>query len=314
MASRTLRTCGGSRSAVQCLLIAPENLTLIIEELRTRFGQADHIIRSLVQKARETPAVKEEKLETLIEFSQAVRSLTETIKSLHSRDHFANPILLDDLVMKLPPKYKMQWMEVVHRGAEKNLVEFSAWLKVKSDIACQLCPPHSISESVVEKKKCRILAVEDTEEPEPTSKKKSPRTQACHFCEKNDHRILKCPAFKKETPEGRIQQVSSKRLCFGCLNAGHGFRDCISKKQCIVTGCDKTHHPMLHITNKTPAPNHVKVAELEDVLHISGQVAYQILPVSLRGPEGEVNTYAMLDPGSAFTIIDEALSKELGLE
>jgi hypothetical protein len=87
---------GEALKSVQSLLISPVNIPEILETLEMRFGQPRHIIEAMIKQARSIAAVKEERLDTLIEFVTAVRSLT-TIKSLKSEAHLSNSHLVTEM-------------------------------------------------------------------------------------------------------------------------------------------------------------------------------------------------------------------------
>lgn len=106
-----LRKClrGEAAKAVQCLMLTPENLPKIMETLKRRFGNEEHIITSMIDAVRSTPPIREDKLETVIEMGTAVVNLIATVKSLNCDHHLQNPTLLLELRNKLPAAYKMQF-------------------------------------------------------------------------------------------------------------------------------------------------------------------------------------------------------------
>lgn len=44
------------------------------------------------------------------------------------------------------------------------------------------------------------------------------------------------------------------------------------------------------------------------------KVLFKILPVTVRGPKGSVNTFAMLDDGAASSLISPVIAKQIGLK
>lgn len=61
----------------------------------------------------------------------------------------------------------------------------------------------------------------------------------CLYCE-GDHALEKC---EKLDVEKRWDKVKKLHLCFICLKAGHGSKDCRSRSSCKV--CDRNHHVSL---------------------------------------------------------------------
>jgi hypothetical protein len=78
---------GEAGKTVQALMVTPQNLKKILDTLKLRFGQTRHIIEAMVEKARGIPAVRQDNLDSLIEFSTAMTSLTTTITTLQSDHH-----------------------------------------------------------------------------------------------------------------------------------------------------------------------------------------------------------------------------------
>ena len=50
------------------------------------------------------------------------------------------------------------------------------------------------------------------------------------------------------------------------------------------------------------------------LMRSSDSVLLQVVPVTLYGPKGYFNTYAMLDTGSTFSLLATDVAKNLGLE
>jgi len=90
-----LRKClkGKALDAVEDLL-APDNVQNVMEVLEMCFGRPDMIFAALVEKVRRFPDVKENRLETLLELSHAVRNAVSTMKSLKCSGHLNNPTIL----------------------------------------------------------------------------------------------------------------------------------------------------------------------------------------------------------------------------
>lgn len=88
----------------------PQNVSKIINLLESRFGRPEYIIYTLLEKIRKLPFVKEDKLETLIEFSDEVKNFVAILESLNEEDHLGNPLLIQEFLNKLPTSYKLRWV------------------------------------------------------------------------------------------------------------------------------------------------------------------------------------------------------------
>src|SRR5665811_410645 len=73
---------GEALKLVQRMMTTPDNVPAILKTLKLRFGQPENIIESLMEKAKNFPSFKEDKVETQIDFGNAVRNLVVTIKAL----------------------------------------------------------------------------------------------------------------------------------------------------------------------------------------------------------------------------------------
>lgn len=118
---------GEALAEVGYQLMLPELLPEIIETLRSRSGRPEMIINSLLQKIRSDPAPKAEKLET-ISFAQTVSNLCCVITASGLNDHLRNPMLIQELVSKLPAQTKLDWSLYRSNLAEVDLKVFENWL------------------------------------------------------------------------------------------------------------------------------------------------------------------------------------------
>ena len=69
----------------------------------------------------------------------------------------------------------------------------------------------------------------------------------CHSC-KGAHWIWVCRQFKDLPPYDKYEVVRKGRLCFKCLQPGHGVATCQFRKNqpCGKDGCKGKHHPLIH--------------------------------------------------------------------
>ena len=116
-------------------------------------------------------------------------------------------------------------------------------------------------------------------------------------------------------------------MCFGCLTAKHAIRKCKSKEG-DKGGCEKKHNSLLNFETRNPLgvrpPNLVNPSTAETttaepgiitvVIKPKKKVFLSIVPVTLSGPDGEMDTYAFLDSGSTVTLIATHVAMQLGLK
>ncbi|XP_055622958.1 uncharacterized protein LOC129766451 [Toxorhynchites rutilus septentrionalis] len=78
--------------------------------LRTLYGRPELLIRVLLEKVQQSPAPKPGRLETLVQFGLTVQNLVDHLAGANQKDHLSNPILMQQLVDKLPDHLKLNWV------------------------------------------------------------------------------------------------------------------------------------------------------------------------------------------------------------
>ncbi|KAL0850873.1 hypothetical protein ABMA28_006783 [Loxostege sticticalis] len=164
------------------------------------------------------------------------------------------------------------------------------------------------------------------------------KTAECTYCKQGAHTIKKCKAFSSLTVEDRWRWVRENKICYRCLKSNpHKWNDCRAKR-CGVNNCTRRHHALLHGNavpddrNKasTNTPNSPQDASnnivephraADDVVATTCGVPatgirglLKILPVTLEGPRGTTDTFALLDEGSTATLIDGDVATRIGAE
>lgn len=100
---------GNALETVRSRLMMPAGVPHVIKTLQMRFGRPELIIRSLLDRVRHVPAPKPERLDTLIDFGLAVENLVVHLQAAKQENHLTNPVLLQELVMKLPAQLRLDW-------------------------------------------------------------------------------------------------------------------------------------------------------------------------------------------------------------
>ena len=119
-------------------------------------------------------------------------------------------------------------------------------------------------------------------------------------------------------------------LCFRCFGR-HWANKCRFNKQCGVNGCTRLHNELLHrimeednsTSVPTPEEPPVPPSHPEPLVASShviqatcnkSRVLLQVVPVTLYGPCGQLNTHAFLDPGSTCSLIRADVADQLNLD
>ncbi|XP_031337274.1 uncharacterized protein LOC116166463 [Photinus pyralis] len=306
---------GNARTIVESLLILPRNADKIIDMLRKRFGRPELIVFMLLDRIRNFPVVKEDKLDMFINFSDNVKNVVGTMETLNQEDHLRNPILLQELLNKLPTSQKLRWLEYISRKTvqQPKLIEFSAWLDHRASIVSQIEMP-KLSDTVTnvtrDKQKHNRRDVTLTTNNSRTTNPK------CACCGNEFHHLSNCSKFKSLSVDDRWHVVTSQRICFSCLIPNHTLRTCKSIKICGKNQCTKPHHILLHKDNDNNHNRSNQGYQHEVNYHrlTSNNVLLKIIPITINTNGNYVHTHALLDDASTVTLIDQDLADELHMD
>lgn len=314
---------GRALEQVQGRLLNPHLVPQVLSTLYMLYGRPELIIQTLLDKVRETPSPKPEKLETLITYGLAVQNLCDHMQAAGQVAHLCNPVLLRELVDKLPAQQRLNWAIFKKQFQTVDLSTFAAYMtmivgaasEVTVVIDAKLPRPgrtergnlhaHSTSDAPTS---AAPTCTESTREEQPgkDSTKDIVEVQ-CLACNRNNHKVKNCDIFKEWEPESRWQLVREHHLCWTCLGR-HGRRPCKLTKRCGVDGCPERHHELLHRAVAKPQTPTKKERSTSGVTECAGDglnahhatrksTLFRILLVTLFWNGKSVDTFAFLDDG-----------------
>ncbi|XP_065181934.1 uncharacterized protein LOC135812491 [Sycon ciliatum] len=309
---------GKAKEAVMAMLVIPDNVDRVIRTLETRFGQPEQVIQTIIDNAQKQRAVKEEDFEALIDLANAVGNLVATMQLMESTGHITNPALRQEIVSKLPSSLRRLWGEHIRtRDQEVTLETLAEWLEERADAVSRVKRPAMFPADSAKR---------------PTFHRGSTfaaTEKQCAFCKRSGHATRDCRTFAKKSVNDRWKWIRAESRCFTCLAHGHRSGNCPSKKPCGLQGCDRLHHHLLHpakrpddtrTSGKNPDQPNTSSQAVEGHTYLVGKcnrrdrVILRTVPVTIRGPSGEVRTSALLDEASTVTLMDAAIAKEIGAE
>ncbi|XP_036340978.1 uncharacterized protein LOC118750366 [Rhagoletis pomonella] len=313
---------GAALESVRGKLMMPATVNLAIETLRMLFGRPDVIHETLQRKLREVPPVRIERLESLIEFGLAVQNYRATMQALGLDGYLDDPMLLNELLSKLPGEMKLEWGRRRLSLARVDIIAFDEWLFGLASCASQVTPVNSVPSEVKVGNKGRRerLLVHDASS---TSASRTPGSQkvSCHKCT-GAHDLAECREFKALSRQLRWQLIKEKRLCIRCFK-NHQVRRCNSNKWCGVDGCRLAHNPLLHgqrlqQQTKPHESDDTGNAEVENsviCLHQKphDRAIFRYVPVTLHANGVTLETVALIDEGASCTLLDDTLARQLKL-
>ncbi|KAK0143561.1 hypothetical protein N1851_018301 [Merluccius polli] len=307
--------------------------------LDTRYGQPFLLQKAFRDRLSNWPRINPKDAVSLREFSDFLNACQDAMP------HVKGLQILNDcqenqrLVQKLPDWAISRWNRQVTQNLSRNqefppFQEFAAFVTLEAEIACNpvtsfyaLHAPEASAEKRNLKDnggKVRVLSTQTNNDEQSTEK--TTTRLPCAFCREEKHQLPSCAKFIAKDLEERKKFVRERKLCYGCLRAGHIAKDCRIRHTC--NSCKGRHPTSLHDDNyvkqakSTPSVNSEKASE--DVsgtaLNVAtGQAANtsMIVPVwvsTKSNPSNERLVYALLDTQSDTTFIDQAVSDALQAE
>ncbi|XP_058456660.1 uncharacterized protein LOC131434043 [Malaya genurostris] len=322
---------GSARDKVQSILTLPSAVPEIISTLRDECGRPEQLVYCLLTRIRGAPAPNVNKLETLVTFEREVRNLVTYIEAANLHSHLSNPMLLTELVGKLPPSLRLDWGLHSQRVPQVTLKAFSDYVSCIKTAACHVNLPvdcggegGGVKRGARKDKDGFINAHLADDESKYEQEEPSPRNatyqrekmKPCHACQRTNHRIRECETFVKLSLMERLNLVEQIGLCKSCLSR-HGKWPCRNKQPCGINDCKEPHHKLLHAFSSTSID---KFSQVEPSAIVSAHSThkmtslFKIIPVVLGNKGKSVETFAFLDDGSDLTLLENKLANELGLE
>ncbi|XP_062704158.1 uncharacterized protein LOC134286550 [Aedes albopictus] len=311
---------GNALEAVRSHLMHPSSVPLIIDTLKTLYGRPEQIISSLLSKLRATPTPKSEHLESLIGFGLACKNLCSHLQATGLHDHLSNPLLLQELVSKLPATLKLNWSLFKRQHVHADLTTFGNYMDQIVTAASEVTffseadGHRGKQEKQKTKEKMFVHASEEKIVESVAVNRQENKPKPCVSCKKDGHRIKDCHTFRKMQLADRWKLVQERFLCRHCLGS-HGKFPC-KASNCGENGCEDRHHKLLHPGNPQSSRATEPPATTSTVTvhrQLKQTVLFRILPVSLHGNGKTIRTYAFLDDGSSRNLVEAKVAAELGV-
>ncbi|XP_058449080.1 uncharacterized protein LOC131429046 [Malaya genurostris] len=311
---KRLQDClqGDALEAVRSRLILPDSVPDVIGDLRNLFGRPEKLLKSLLSKVRSAPAPRADRLETFLHFGITVKQLCDHLEAARLNDHLNNPMLVQELVDKLPPSYKLDWVRYKRGKVDSSLRMFTNFINdIVSDVS-EVTEFSALSMSDAghsgrgNLRKKEFVHLHDSDQ-KRTEVRNDTVSKQCWICKRTDHLIKFCEDFKRMNVAERLREVERHQLCSICLNK-HGNSWCTSKIRCMVRNCKGSHHSLLHRVKESVR---LQKVECNTIGNPENNVIFRMMPVTLYVGERQFDTVAFLDEGSSATLVDDVVAKRL---
>ena len=335
--------------------------------MKKKFGDEFRIASAYESKVLNWPPIKPEDGTALSRFSIYLASCRNAMKGSQYSSKFDQPDKIQRLVLKLPYNMRERWRRLVDDILElqKRPVKFDdviTFVDREARIATNpVFGKFSVDTKVVTDARFRKGSRKTVQTPDKLSFSahvdttlnskagtKSSTTSndpietpsldgiMCPFCNFR-HELEVCRSLRRRPYQERIQFLSSKGLCFGCLSREHLAKVCPERKSCKIDGCPKKHPTVLHtqprerpkedtavgsgigvadgtpqVRNGMPCINNASCSLTGAGFSRTGMAILSV-KVRRRGSEKAITIYAFLDNGSSSTFCTEALMRQLDI-
>uniref|UniRef100_A0A182YRW2 Integrase catalytic domain-containing protein n=1 Tax=Anopheles stephensi TaxID=30069 RepID=A0A182YRW2_ANOST len=213
---RLMDSLGGEAlEAVKGRLIFPDAVPGVIKELESRFGRPRKLLENLLRKVRETPSPTDNHLESFITFGFKVKQLCDHLVASNMTDHQNNPFLVEELIDKLPPRCKVEWVRFKRDKEGSVMAIFGEYIQ-------------TVIDEVSEVTDCT-----------PVSSQKAGKYEAL----KQRSRPVKSNAVQMRNNVHDLENSGVNQLkmtCWVCSNTGHSLKECDQFKEMTLVDRFKT--------------------------------------------------------------------------
>ncbi|XP_052871044.1 uncharacterized protein LOC128276627, partial [Anopheles cruzii] len=309
---------GAAKEAVRGRLLLPSSVPSVIHVLQRRFGRPELLLDVLIDRVRKTPSPRADDLESLIEFGEVAQSLCEHVRSAGMVEHLKNPMLITELVEKLPCEYRMQWARRIRDGTS-SLASFAHFMEdVTEDAISVTRIPRKTAERTTGSVRQQTHQTKEDgarHTPKTTNTKatytssKFSAPQQCAMCAEH-HRTFQCDELAALPVQKRREVVTQKKLCWNCLSVGHQVKFCKSKHVCRV--CSQKHHTLVHENKSIPEPTGTN-ASLSARVYASTVLLETVTVWVLDRYGNRHHARALLDSASMCNFMSKRLAAKLQL-
>jgi hypothetical protein len=302
------------RDKVAVKLVNPENIKDAWAYLDLHYGDTNLIHDALVRKLMGAQ-LRDNNRKNFLDFATDFSNFVDNLIAMDAEERCLDSRLIRDLVARFPLPQQENWVKFARNKNANDCRIFNQFLQERAEILIQL--PGMSRDAGPSNAQARGRVHVQSEPQEQRVK--------CVLCDQEGHKIFRCQQFLGMTVNDRWAKVRELRLCFGCLGrSNHRLNQCRATRNCGVDGCDKKHNRLLHsrpnANAEIPLENQNRASENRNIatgpnLNIRSfqPTHFMIIPVSIRSNDKIVDTYAFLDYGSAFTLIDSTLARDLEL-
>lgn len=288
---------GKAREAVESLLINRSHPIEIIRCLESRFGRPDAIASTELERLRNLTKPTDNPRDICI-FASKVSNTIASLQALNKTHYLYNPEITKLTSEKLSPTLRHRWYDfaAAQHLEEPDLIKLARFLNREAELCGPFAQPENVTSSWNETANRRPQRTNVTQD----------NTVKCAHCNNTGHYIVDCKTFLAADVNKRWDIAKEQRLCFKCLKFRNRQHAC-KPKRCDTDGCTHTHHRLLH------SQKQVKTEAVTSTWTRKRAHAFlKVAPVTIAGPAGKIDTWALLDDGSTVTLLNDNIANQIG--
>lgn len=281
-----------------CHMDPAEGYATATKCLSDKYGNEFDIANAFLDKIEAWPTIKSEDGPALEKFSVFLQSCLNYTEHISTLIQLNSPKEMQLILQKLPYKQREKWRTYVLSLFEKHKdVTFSELVNFTTRESKLLNMPvfgaikgpqakPSLKHDSDRKLPARTATTMATETIK-RDKSGGARNLSCPCCDRRNHSLDDCSAFKGKSYEERREFILANRLCFGCLQRGHLSKECHNRMTCEI--CKRKHPTSIHNeereTDKQPSKANVSPVETKNCITgagASGKIAFALIPVKIK--------------------------------
>ena len=311
-----------------------EPYTATMQALQLQYGQPHQLAQSEIAAMLTAPDIRPSDSQAFQTFSLQVHLLVSMLESLEGPDGYELNCCshVDRLLSKLPKYLRDGFIEFLHMQGKLtvaklnpyNLKDLAGWLHSKaqqqrlSNRLVQRYQSEQPNPRPAKPTKTTVYHGSESDAQPIPSYQSSPKPGAkvyCLFCRSQDHYINSCPKMESQTKDELRSWITESNRCWRCGRTSHATADCTLKKPC--PDCGELHLRVLHpVANQEPSSEPSCSSSTVYFSHLNSpdHVLLKVVPVLLWNNDISLSTYAVLDDGSARSMILPAAVQHLQLK
>ena len=320
-------TSGPAKSAIKnCVLIAGEaGYEKAREILKNRFGNSHLVSQRIMSDLKNGKSVH--KPHEIQQLADELSTALAALEQLDKYDEINTQQSIIDILQRCQLYIRNRWRKKaleIKKDSDlyPSFKDFVNFLKL---IASEACDPIYGSENSRSYNKAKSVSCSTITSFQSPYHQKKQVYKPCVVCGQ-EHRLFYCESFKKMPPKARLDIAVKNKLCFNCLLAGHGSRECRKVSVCSVPGCGRKHTKFIHVESDNPESSEIVINTdakqmvsdnaVNSHANVSANTVYSCvyLPIVQVIVNDQYVVYALLDTGSTNTFISANLAEKLNLD